>query len=128
VGRVSDLTAKHPELEELVEMFKTVDIVSADVIREKAIVLPDDDKVFRKADTSGSLIPADAATSLVLRRGLTKPPTLEELHSLVGGTTVAPSHARPLPRTLARMRTLTHPRVHGFICSWLFSSSCGTLV
>eukprot|EP00035_Acanthoeca_spectabilis_P017891 m.377647 g.377647 ORF g.377647 m.377647 type:complete len:436 (+) comp16705_c4_seq43:312-1619(+) len=90
VGLVSELTAKHPELTELVEMFKTVDIVAAKVMTARAIVLPNDDKVFRTADTSGALIPATAATALVLRHGLADTPTIEELHSLVGGNAVAP--------------------------------------
>mmetsp|Transcript_8752 Transcript_8752/g.26369 ORF Transcript_8752/g.26369 Transcript_8752/m.26369 type:complete len:391 (+) Transcript_8752:592-1764(+) len=83
VGRVTELEAKHPELKELLEMFKTEDIVFDDVVREKAIVRPDDDKVLRAADTTGALIPADAATAVVLRHGLVKP-TIEKLHHVVG--------------------------------------------
>jgi hypothetical protein len=87
VGQVTELVAKHPELEELLEMFKTVKLtrcMTTGVRRAKKFVRPHDDKVLRTADTSGALIPANAATALVLRHGLEEIPTIEELRELMG--------------------------------------------
>lgn len=84
LGRVTELKLKHPEMNVLLTMFQTDDIVFEDEMLEKKVVRPDDDKVLRAADTTGALIPADAATALVLRHGLTKRPTIEELRDLVG--------------------------------------------
>ena len=84
VGQVTELVAKHPELKELLEMFKTVDEVTTGVRRAKEFVRPHDDKVLRTAHPSGALIAANAATALVLRHGLEEIPTIEELRELVG--------------------------------------------
>jgi hypothetical protein len=84
VGQVTELKTKHPQLKELLEMFQTVDKVTTGVMSAKEFVRPHDDKVLRTADTSGVLIPANAATALVLRHGLEDIPTIEELRELVG--------------------------------------------
>ena len=85
VGQVRKLKAKHPELKELLEMFQTDDIVFENVLSEKGFVCPDD-TVLRKADTAGALIPANAATALVLRHGLTRP-TIKAIRELTLGYT-----------------------------------------
>lgn len=84
IGRQTRLVVRHPHLKELLAMFQTVDIVYEDVISKKRFVRPDIDYVLRAVDSSGAVIPADAAMALVLRHGLMKKPTIEELRKLVG--------------------------------------------
>ena len=121
IGRVTELVTEHPELEDLLKMFTTVDKVTPGVVRKNKFVRPHDDKVLRTGDTTGALVPADAATALVLRHGLTEMPSIEELRKLAGQVRCACDCARQLlgdfhvtfkPLTLPLSSVLPTPVLH----------------
>ena len=96
VGRaadnVSSAVASNEQLEGLFDRFRGGSVIPCAGLKEMRIVRPSPDKVLRavsRCTSAGSrgggqrtLIPADAATDIVLRHGLSEAPSFEELKAL----------------------------------------------
>ena len=96
IGRANDnissAVANNERLQGLYDMFRESSEVPSATLKEMKLVRPSPDKVLRAvklrvlAGSRGGgrrvLIPADAATALVLRTGITDTPSLEELKAL----------------------------------------------
>ena len=73
-----------PRLQELYALFRDQDEVLHSVLREMTLTRPSPDKILRTTSTEDCfLIPADAATAIILRFGLTEAPRLRELMELM---------------------------------------------
>ena len=89
---VSSAVASNERLQGLYDKFRESSEVPSAILKEMKLVRPSPDKVLRAvklralAGSRGGgrrvLIPADAATALVLRTGITDTPSLEELKAL----------------------------------------------
>jgi hypothetical protein len=92
IDNVSSAVASNKRLQALFDKFRESSEVPSAILMEMELVRPSPDKVLRvvKMRTSAGsrgggrrvLIPADAATALVLRNGITDPPSLKELKAL----------------------------------------------
>ena len=89
---VSSAVASNERLQGLYDRFRESSGVPSAILKEMKLVRPSPDKVLRAVNLrvpAGSrgggrrvLIPADAATALVLRTGITDTPSIEELKAL----------------------------------------------
>lgn len=88
VSNVEDAAAADARLQAVFDIFRRSTYVHYSVLRERGITRPSPDKVLRVAPSpSGAplraLVPADAATALVLRLGLTDAPSLQGLAGML---------------------------------------------
>jgi hypothetical protein len=89
---ISTAVASNEHLQGLYDKFRESSVMPSDILKEMKIVRPSPDKVLRvvklrtpACDPGGGmriLIPADAATALVLRTGITDTPSIEELKAM----------------------------------------------
>ena len=92
IDDVSSAVASSKHLQGLFDKFRESSEVPSSILKDMEIVRPSPDKVLRivklhvSAGSRGCgqriLIPADAATALVLRTGITDTPSIEELKAL----------------------------------------------
>jgi hypothetical protein len=74
-----------PTFTKLMELFQGTEVFTKSTLVAQKIQQPTPDKVFRKVERDGVpvLIPASNAIGIVLKHGLTKKPSLEELEALI---------------------------------------------
>ena len=85
VSRRDRMLASHPEMNSILNLFKTQNDVPESVLTVKGIVSPSPNKVLRYVMRShvAKLVPADAAMALVLRFCLSATPSIEMLQKLL---------------------------------------------
>ena len=85
ISRRDRMLAAHPEMNSILNLFKTQNDVPESVLTVKGIVSPSPNKVLRYVMRShvAKLVPADAAMALVLRFCLSATPSIEMLQKLL---------------------------------------------
>lgn len=83
---VKDSKTKTNDMEDIIKLFdKDKNCILSDTLTVKKLQRPTPDKVFLEVEHDGvfALVPASNAIGIVLRHGLTREPTLDELEELV---------------------------------------------
>jgi len=85
IKQCEDAVRHQPKMDNIMKEFIGSALVPYTILRQQGVEPPSPDKILRAVERSGEmfLVPATAATQIVLYHGLTKVPPLDELRSML---------------------------------------------